>query len=279
MKVVILAGGLGTRLSEETSVKPKPMVEIGGKPILWHIMKIYSHYGFNEFIVCLGYKGYTIKEWFSHYYIHHSDLTFDLEHDNIIHHHNKGENWKVTLVDTGDETMTGGRIKRIKDYIGNETFMATYGDGVGNVNIKELVKFHKDNNHIATVTSVIPEGRFGALSIQDTRITNFSEKKDNKDRINAGYFVLEPEVFDYIEGDATAFEKDPLQNLAKDGKLHTYCHNEFWKAMDTLSDKSKLEEMWQKNEAPWKIWDDEKSVGKSTKQEVGKQKSEIKPRW
>lgn len=254
MKVVILAGGLGTRLSEETTVKPKPMVEIGGKPILWHIMKNYSFYGYNDFVICLGYKGYYIKEWFSQYFMHNSDVTFDLGKNTVEYHKNRGEKWKVTLVDTGDGTMTGGRIKRIRDYIGDETFMVTYGDGVGNVNIAELAKFHKDNKNIATVTSVIPEGRFGALSIKDNMITNFSEKKDNKDRVSAGYFVFEPEVFDYIEGDDTIFEKEPLQNLSTDGKLFTYCHNEFWRAMDTLSDKSNLEKLWESGSAPWKLW-------------------------
>ena len=254
MKVVILAGGLGTRLSEETGLKPKPMVEIGGKPILWHIMKIYSYYGFNDFIICLGYRGYYIKEWFSQYYMHNSDVTFDLGKNTTEYHKNRGEKWKVTLVDTGDNTMTGGRIKKIKDYIGDETFMLTYGDGVGNVNIKELVELHKNNKNTATVTSIIPEGRFGALSIKNTKITNFSEKKDNKDRVSAGFFVLEPEIFDYIEGDETVFEKEPLQNLAIDEKLHTYFHNEFWQAMDTLSDKSKLEKLWEDGIAPWKLW-------------------------
>ena len=254
MKTVILTGGLGTRLSEETTVKPKPMVEIGGKPILWHIMKTYSYYGFNDFILCLGYKGYYIKEWFSQYYLHNSDVTLDLGKNTINYHKSRGEDWKVTLVDTGDNTMTGGRVKRIKDYIGKETFMVTYGDGVGNVNIKKLVKFHKDNKNTATVTSIIPEGRFGALSIKDNKITNFSEKKDNKDRVSAGYFVLEPEVFDYIDGDETIFEKEPLQNLAKEGKLDTFMHDNFWHAMDTLSDKNKLEKLWEDGVAPWKIW-------------------------
>lgn len=255
MKVVILAGGLGTRLSEETSIRPKPMVEIGGKPILWHIMKIYSHYGFNDFIICLGYKGYCIKEWFNHYYLHNSDVTFDIGKNRLHFHHNRCEKWKVTLVDTGDATMTGGRIKRIKDYVGGTTFMATYGDGVGDIDIPAVIKFHKKHKRLATLTSVIPEGRFGALSINSrSRITSFSEKKDNKDKINAGFFVLEPKVFDYIDGDDTTFEKEPLESLAKSGNLHAYYHQGFWKPMDNLNDKNKLEEMWQTGCAPWKVW-------------------------
>jgi len=254
MKVVILAGGLGTRLSEETGLKPKPMVEIGGKPILWHIMKIYSKYGFNEFVVCLGYKGYYIKEWFSHFYLHHSDITFNITTNKIIHHNNRGENWKVTLVDTGVNTMTGGRIKRIKNYIGNETFMLTYGDGVGDIDIKKLIKFHKKHGKKATMTSVIPEGRFGALTLEDRKIISFCEKKDNTDRVNAGFFVLEPGIFDYIAGDISWFEREPLENLAKEHELYAYFHDGFWKAMDTLSDKNKLEAMWESGKAPWKIW-------------------------
>jgi len=254
MKVVILAGGFGTRISEETSVRPKPMVEIGGKPILWHIMKIYSHYGFNEFVVCLGYKGYLIKEWFNNYYLHNSDITVDFEKNTTKIHANRSEKWKVTLVNTGAETMTGGRIKRIKDYIGNETFMATYGDGVGNLNIKKLLAFHKKHGKIATLTSTIPEGRFGVLNINKKEmITSFSEKTDNTHEINAGFFVFEPKIFDYIAGDETIFEKEPLENLAVDEQLYAYHHGGFWKPMDTLSDKNKLEEMWTKT-APWKVW-------------------------
>lgn len=255
MKVVILAGGLGTRLSEETTIKPKPMVEIGGNPILWHIMKIYSHYGFNDFIICLGYKGYLIKEWFSHYYLHHCDVTFDLGANSIQYHQSKGENWRVTLVDTGEETMTGGRIKRIKDYVGGETFMMTYGDGVADIDVPKLVKYHKDNQNIATMTSVIPEGRFGALDVEEDKIISFREKKDNKDRINGGFFVLEPEVFDYIEGDVTYFEQEPLSDLARDGKLFAFAHDGFWKCMDNLKDKKDLEDLWQSGSAPWKVWD------------------------
>ncbi|MEI7690649.1 MAG: glucose-1-phosphate cytidylyltransferase [bacterium] len=257
MKVVILAGGLGTRISEETSVKPKPMVEIGDKPILWHIMKIYSQYGFNEFIICLGYKGYYIKEWFSQYYLHNSDVTFDLGKNEVCYHKNHGEGWKVTLVDTGDNTMTGGRIKRVKDYIGDETFMVTYGDGVADIDLNKLIDKHKKHGKLATVTSVVPEGRFGVLRIkEDARVEEFSEKTDNQARINGGFFVLEPEVFNYISSDEMPFEKDPLETLAKEGNLYNYSHEGFWKPMDTLSDKKKLEAMWLSGKAPWKIWDD-----------------------
>lgn len=254
MKVVILAGGFGTRLSEETEIKPKPMIEIGGKPILWHIMKIYSHYGFNDFVVCLGYKGYLIKEWFSHYYLHHSDVTFDLSRNHVEYHRNHGENWRVTLVDTGEKTMTGGRIKRVKDYIGNETFMATYGDGVGDIRIDKLLDFHKSHGNIATLTAVIPEGRFGVLSINSRkRVESFSEKTDNQARVNAGFFVFEPEVLNYIEGDETIFEKSPLEGLTKSKKLFAYNHDGFWKPMDKLYDKLQLEKLWGEG-APWKVW-------------------------
>ncbi|MFA7252962.1 MAG: glucose-1-phosphate cytidylyltransferase [Patescibacteria group bacterium] len=254
-KVVILAGGLGTRISEETTLKPKPMVEIGGKPILWHIMKIYSEQGFNDFIICLGYKGFYIKEWFSHYYLHRSDVTFDFEKNQTIFHNPKSEDWKVTLADTGEATMTGGRIKRIKDYIGDKTFMLTYGDGVSDVDINKLLKFHKRSKKIATMTSVIPEGRFGALKLMGSKVKNFAEKHDNKSRINAGFFVLEPAIFNYIEGDETVFEQEPLQRLAEEGQLVTFKHEGFWKAMDSLSDKNKLEAMWENCDAPWKTWE------------------------
>lgn len=263
MKTIILAGGLGTRLSEETIIKPKPMVEIGGLPILWHIMKIYSHYGFNDFVVCLGYKGYYIKEWFSHYYLHCSDMTFDLENNVIEYHKNSSDPWRVTLVDTGDETLTGGRVKRVQDYIGDETFMMTYGDGVSDVNIKDLVKFHKENKNVATMTAIIPDGRFGAIDLEGYKVTSFREKKDNKERINGGFFVLEPEVFDYIESDQIYFEQAPLTNLASDGKLSAYIHDGFWKAMDSLKDKKDLEDLWQ-GQAPWKVWEnDEKNADES----------------
>ena len=255
MKVVILAGGLGTRLSEETYIKPKPMVEIGGKPILWHIMKIYSHYGFNDFIICLGYKGYYIKEWFNNYYLHNSDVIFDFKNNSIKFHKNRCDKWKVTLVDTGENTMTGGRLKRIKDYVENKVFMVTYGDGVGNVNIRELFRFHKKHKKIATVTSMIPEGRFGALKInKNKKVISFSEKKDNLERVNGGFFVFEPGIFDYIVDDCSVLEKESLENLAKNGQLNSFFHNGFWRPMDNLSDKNKLEEIWQKKSAPWKIW-------------------------
>ncbi len=255
MKVVLLAGGLGTRLSEETTLKPKPMVEIGGKPILWHIMKIYSHYGFNDFIICLGYKGHYIKEWFSQYYLHQNDVTFDLVRNTVDHHNNRCEKWRVTLVDTGDNTMTGGRLKRIRDYIGDDTFMATYGDGVGNIDIAKLVAHHKKQKKLTTLTAVIPEGRFGVLGInKDNRVQSFSEKTDNVSRINGGFFVLEPEVFDYIKNDDTTFEKEPLETLAKEGQLSAFKHDGFWRPMDTLSDKKKLEDMWKNKAALWKVW-------------------------
>ena len=260
MKVVIFAGGLGTRLSEETSERPKPMVEIGGMPILWHIMKIYSNFGFNEFVICLGYKGYCIKEWFNNYYLHKSDVTFDLKNNTIKYHKNYSENWKVTLVDTGEQTMTGGRLKRVKEYIGNETFRATYVDGVGDIDINKLIKFHKKHGKFATLTSAIPEGRFGALKLEKDQVIEFKEKMDNDNWINAGFFVLEPSVFNYIQGDQTIFEKEVLEELARDGKLHAYRHQGFWKPMDKLSDKNQLEKMWKENNAPWKIWKSNKKI-------------------
>jgi glucose-1-phosphate cytidylyltransferase len=257
MKVVILAGGLGTRLSEETTIKPKPMVEIGGKPILWHIMKIYSHYGFNEFIICLGYKGYIIKEFFANYFLHQSDITFDIAKNKIEIHNNNSEPWKVTLVDTGDSTMTGGRLLRVKDYIGNNTFMMTYGDGVGNIKIDELIKSHKITKHIATLTSVQPSGRFGALKIdKDDIVSSFQEKpKGDGTWVNAGFFVLEPEIFDWLKNDTTVFEKEPLQNLANEKQLKAFKHEGFWMPMDKLSDKVDLENLWSSGNAPWKIWE------------------------
>ncbi|MEI6490428.1 MAG: glucose-1-phosphate cytidylyltransferase [bacterium] len=258
MKVVILAGGLGTRISEETNIKPKPMVEIGGMPILWHIMKIYSHYGFNDFIICLGYKGYQIKEWFNNHYLRYNDVTLDLEKNTAIFHKGHSEKWKVTLVDTGDASMTGGRLNRVKDYVGNETFMMTYGDGVTDMNINELVEFHKSHGDIATVTTVTPEGRFGVVHTdqKNDKVTSFQEKHDNKNKISAGFFVLEPKIFDYLtEGDATVFETDALIKLVSDRGLRAFPHDGFWKPMDTLSDKAKLESMWEKGNAPWKLWD------------------------
>ena len=258
MKVVLLAGGLGTRLSEETGVRPKPMVEIGGKPILWHIMKTYSQYGFNEFVVLLGYKGYYIKEYFSNYFLHQSDVTIDMSNGSLEVHNNSSEPWKVTLLDTGLNSMTGGRIKRAQEYIGNESFMLTYGDGVANINIKKLVEFHKVNGRAMTMTSAQPDGRFGALDIDcNNKVNNFKEKpKGDGSWINAGYFVCEPKVFDYItEGDGSIFEQLPLQNLAKDGEIFTFQHNGFWKPMDSLKDKNDLNELWDLKKSPWKVWD------------------------
>ena len=256
MKVVILAGGLGTRLSEETVLKPKPMVEIGGKPILWHIMKIYSSHGFNDFVICLGYKGYVIKEYFANYFLHQSDVTFDVKNNTMQIHDSQAEPWKVTLVDTGINTMTGGRIKRIKDYIDNQPFLLTYGDGVGNVDIKKLVAFHNENNKLLSVTAVQPSGRFGALQIeQNQQVSSFLEKPQGDGAwINGGFFVCQPEVIDYLENDQTTFEKEPLENLAKDNQMVAFKHEGFWKPMDTLRDKHELESMWENNKAPWKNW-------------------------
>lgn len=256
MKVLILAGGLGSRLSEETTLKPKPMVEIGGKPVLWHIMKIYSHYGFHEFIILCGYKGYMIKEYFANYYSHNSDMTIDMKTNEITHHVNYAEPWKVTLVDTGLDTMTGGRIKKVKDYVGNEPFMLTYGDGVADINIDELIAFHKKHGKAITMTSVQPEGRFGSLLLENDKVLSFQEKpKGDGAWVNAGYFVCQPEVFDYIPmGDNVIFEREPLENLANDGQLYTYKHEGFWKPMDTQRDKSQLEDMIDNNKAPWIKW-------------------------
>lgn len=256
MKVVILAGGLGTRLSEETILRPKPMVEIGGMPILWHIMKIYSSYGYNDFIICLGYKGYVVKEYFANYFLHKSDVTIDLSNNSIKVHDSQAEPWKITLVDTGNDSMTGGRIKRIKDHVNDETFMLTYGDGVGSVNISELVSFHRKNNKLCTVTSVQPSGRFGALNINDQQqVDSFMEKpKGDGSWINGGYFVCEPTVFDYIKDDATVWEKEPMEKLAANGEMAAFKHEGFWKPMDTLRDKQELEESWISNKAAWKTW-------------------------
>lgn len=255
MKVVILAGGLGTRLSEETSLRPKPMVEIGGKPILWHIMKIYSHFGFNDFVVCLGFKGYMIKEYFSNYFLHMSDVTFDMTTNSMEVHQKNVEPWRVTLVDTGAESMTGGRVKRIAPYI-DDTFMLTYGDGVANVNIGELVAFHRQHGKTATVTSTQPSGRFGALNMNDDgQVLAFQEKPAGDGSwINGGFFVLEPSVLERIAGDSTIFEKEPLEGLARDGELVAYKHGGFWLPMDTLRDKQQLEELWTSGKAPWKLW-------------------------
>lgn len=256
MKVVILAGGLGTRLSEETQVKPKPMVEIGGMPILWHIMKIYSHWGFNDFIICLGYKGEAIKEWFNHYHLRQSGVTFDFLTGQTTFHSATREPWKVTLVDTGAESMTGGRLLRVKDHIGDERFMMTYGDGVGDINIPELIARHEASGRIGTLTSVVPAGRFGVLEIDgDNGVLSFSEKTDNQKRVSGGFFVLEPKIFEYLkDGDATVFEQEPLKTLAHEGQLLSYPHDGFWHPMDTLSDRHKLEDMWKTGQAPWQIW-------------------------
>ena len=257
MKVVILAGGLGTRISEESHLKPKPMIEIGERPILWHIMKIYAHFGFNDFVICLGYKGYCIKEYFAHYFLHEADITFDFKNQNErMIHQNSAEPWTVTLVNTGLETMTGGRVKRIQRYVNGETFLLTYGDGVGNVNISDLVKYHKAHGKLATMTSTQPGGRFGALNLDDqNRIINFQEKpKADGSWINAGFFVLEPQVFDYIDDDRTVLEREPLENLARDGQLIAYKHDGFWQPMDSLRDKNDLESLWKAGSAPWKIW-------------------------
>jgi glucose-1-phosphate cytidylyltransferase len=258
MKVVILAGGYGTRISEETGVKPKPMVTIGDQPLLWHIMKIYSVHGFNEFIICLGYKGEVIKEYFANYFLNHSNITFDFtDHNKLIYNEVCAEPWKVTLVGTGLETMTGGRIKRILPYIGNETFMLTYGDGVGDVDIKELVSFHKSHGKIATVTAVRPDIRFGILSIEDRSnvVSSFAEKpKSEQYWVNGGFFVLQPEIANYLEDDATVFERKPLETLANEGNLFSYQHTGFWHPVDKLSDKKYLEGLWESNRAPWKIW-------------------------
>ncbi|MFA6332007.1 MAG: glucose-1-phosphate cytidylyltransferase [Methanoregula sp.] len=258
MKVIILAGGYGTRLGEESEIRPKPMVEIGGKPVLWHIMKIYSQYGFNEFVILLGYKGYVIKEYFLNYFIHQSDITVDIRTGSVEAHNNLCEPWKVTLLDTGLDTLTGGRIKRAQKFIGDEPFLMTYGDGVADINIKKVVDFHKKHGKAMTMTSAQPEGRFGALTITpDYKVIKFSEKPkgDGDNWVNAGFFVCEPKVFDYIlKGDATVFEQEPLQNLARDGEIFTYKHNGFWMPMDTPRDKKILQTLWDSNKAPWRIW-------------------------
>ena len=255
MKVVILAGGLGTRISEETSTRPKPMIEIGGKPILWHIMKTYSSHGIHDFIICCGYKGYVIKEYFANYFLHMSDVTFDMESNKMEVHQRTAEPWKVTLVDTGDETMTGGRIKRVANYIGNEDFCCTYGDGVGDIDITRLVAFHKHHGKLATLTATQPPGRFGALELSGIDILKIQEKpRGDGSWINGGFFVLSPKVLDYIEGDQTLWEKEPLERLALSGQLSAYLHHGFWQPMDTLRDKTHLEELWADRKAPWKTW-------------------------
>jgi glucose-1-phosphate cytidylyltransferase len=256
MKAVILAGGLGTRISEETVTRPKPMIEVGGKPILWHILKIYSHHGINDFVVCCGYKGYIIKEYFANYFLHMSDVTFDMSENSMEVHQRNAEPWRITLVDTGEDTMTGGRLKRIANYVKDEeAFCFTYGDGIGDVNITELIAFHNAAGVKATLTATIPPGRFGVLDIIGSKVSSFMEKpKGNGSMINSGYFVLSPKVIDYISDDSTAWERAPLERLAREGDLVAYQHHGFWQPMDTLRDKNYLEELWQSGRAPWKVW-------------------------
>jgi glucose-1-phosphate cytidylyltransferase len=259
MKAVILAGGYGTRISEESSIRPKPMVEIGGKPILWHIMKIYSAHGINDFVICCGYKSYVIKEYFANYFLHTADVTFDMRYNSMQVHHAETEPWRVTVVDTGEKTMTGGRIKRVRDYIGGETFCLTYGDGVGSVDITKAVEYHREQGVYATLTAVQPPGRFGAFTLGDSasKINTFQEKPDGDGSgayVNGGYFVVEPKVLDYIGGDDTSWEREPLERLANEGQLAAFRHDGFWQPMDTLRDKNYLEELWQKDKAPWKVW-------------------------
>lgn len=255
MKVVILAGGLGTRLAEETVIKPKPMVEIGGRPILWHIMKIYSSYGFNEFVICTGYKGYIIKEFFANYYLHTTDVTFDISKGELEIHNNKTEPWKVTLIDTGEETMTGGRLKRISQFVGGQDFCMTYGDGVSNVNIAKLVDFHRAHGKLCTVTATRPPGRFGALGLEGESVTHFKEKPlGDGGYINGGFFVVSPKCFDYIDGDSTVWEQEPMNRLAEDGQMKAFLHDDFWQPMDTVRDRKQLEGLWQTGKAPWKVW-------------------------
>ena len=255
MKAVILAGGLGTRLSEETTQKPKPMVEVGARPILWHVMKIYSHYGVNDFIICAGYKGYLIKEYFANYFVHTSDISFDLQRNKLEIHKKCAENWKVTVIDTGINSMTGGRLRRVKDYLDDEPFFFTYGDGLGDIDINALLKLHLTNSRKATMTGVQPPGRFGALQFVGDKIISFHEKPQGDGSwINGGFFVLEPSVLDYIDSDSTIWEKSPLEILAREGELSIYKHNGFWSPMDTMRDKIMLNELWSENKAPWKLW-------------------------
>ena len=260
MKVVILAGGLGSRISEESHLRPKPMIEVGGHPILWHIMKIYSAYGFNEFIICCGYRGYMIKEYFANYFLHRSDITFDFSDNNSMKiHSNVAEPWKVTLADTGRKTQTGGRIKRIKSYVKDQTFLMTYGDGVSDIDINALVEQHKRSGMVATLTAIQPSGRYGVLDLDEDKnhIVGFREKaKEDSDWINAGFMVLQPQVFDYIDGDSTFFEREPLTKLSTDGKLGVYRHHGYWQCMDTARDRSALESLWSTTNPPWKVWAD-----------------------
>lgn len=255
MKAVILAGGFGTRISEETHLRPKPMIEIGTKPVLWHIMKLYSSYGINDFIICLGYKGYMIKEYFANYFLHTSDVTFDIANNAVEVHQKHAEPWRVTLVDTGENSMTGGRLKRIQPYLDDDDFCFTYGDGLSNVDIRKLIEFHNKEGTLATLTAAYPPGRFGALNLERNRITRFKEKPDgDNELINGGYFVLSPKVFEYIEGDETVWEREPMEQLAQDGELSAFIHKGFWQPMDTLRDKKHLEKLWSSGQAPWKIW-------------------------
>jgi glucose-1-phosphate cytidylyltransferase len=255
MKAVILAGGLGTRISEETAVKPKPMIDIGGKPVLWHIMKLYSHHGITDFVICLGYKGYVIKEYFANYFLHMSDVTFDMASNRMEIHQNSVEPWKVTLVDTGDKTMTGGRLKRVARYLGEGDFCFTYGDGVADVDVRKLAAFHRAHGKLATVTAVQPPGRYGALEMEGDGVRGFMEKPQGDGGwINGGFFVLSTRVIDYIEGDTTSWESDPLEALARDRQLAAFQHRGFWQPMDTLRDRNHLEELWQSGRAPWKVW-------------------------
>lgn len=257
MKVVILAGGLGTRISEETEIKPKPMVEVGGKPILWHILKIYGAFGFNDFIICLGYKGYLIKEYFANYFLHNADVTIDVSQNTVQVHQSHAEQWKITLVDTGVDTQTGGRIKRIAGYLCNESFMLTYGDGVSDVDIPRLIQFHTEQGRLATITGVHPPGRFGAIVAEGNLVRAFQEKpKGDGGLINGGFFVLEPGILKYIDDDQTLWERVPLENLARDGQLAVYQHDGFWQPMDTLRDRRTLEELWASGNCPWKVWGD-----------------------
>jgi glucose-1-phosphate cytidylyltransferase len=255
MKAVILAGGQGTRISEESHLRPKPMIEVGGKPILWHILKIYSHYGVNDFVICLGYKGYIIKEYFANYFLHTSDVTFDMTRNQMEVHQRNTEPWRVTLVDTGEHTLTGGRLKRVENYVGDSTFCFTYGDGVSDVHVRNLIDHHFKSGKAATVTAIQPPGRYGSLAINDSCVTGFQEKPAGDGAwVNGGFFVLEPTIFRMIEGDQSSFESKPLETLAKMGNLNAFRHFGFWQAMDTLRDKNQLEQLWQSGEAPWKVW-------------------------
>lgn len=256
MKAVILAGGLGTRISEETAIKPKPMIEIGGKPILWHIMKIYSAHGINDFIICCGYKGYVIKEFFANYFLHSSDVTFDFKNNNTVIHEERSEPWSVTLVDTGDDSMTGGRLKRVQKYLdADDTFCLTYGDGLSDINISKTIAFHKNHGRYASLLAINPPARFGALNIENDLVTSFKEKpKGQEALVSGGFFVLSKEVFAYLQDDQTIWEQEPLMRLASEGNLKAYCHDGFWHPMDTLRDKTYLEELWSSGQAPWKVW-------------------------